>query len=171
MPKRKRRMSFEDALQELQTPGGSTVGVLVKRVGVCHTTFLRWVDRAIGKKSRQKSVRARQSESMKVNTRALGRKFPEAVKQRWKVERRGSKNPNWKDGGDRRHLEAYKAFVAMVIDRDGGACVKCGSDRALVVHHKISSNEAPELLMDFGNVETLCRSCHANEHDLGSKGS
>ncbi len=47
---------------------------------------------------------------------------------------------------------------AEIIDRDGGACVRCGSMERLNVHHKnpyrLSGDNSPD------NLITLCHSCH-----------
>jgi len=49
-----------------------------------------------------------------------------------------------------------------IMGRDGGACVHCGAEALLQVHHIVS-------LLDFGshdddNVATLCDPCHWNNH-------
>jgi len=65
---------------------------------------------------------------------------------------------NRADKNDRR----FSGSRQYVLDRDGNACVKCGSNRGLIVHHKDKSrfNNNPS------NLETLCRSCHAKVHYL-----
>lgn len=100
------------------------------------------------------------------------KKGHKALPERWKQARRGSGNPNWR-GGSRnkredivstRHLIAYKEFVEAILSRDGYRCLRCDSQTELVVHHIKSEKEAPELLMEPTNAETLCRACHVTEH-------
>jgi hypothetical protein len=100
------------------------------------------------------------------------KKGRKALPERWKQARRGSGNPNWR-GGSRnkrkgiittRHLMAYKEFVETILSRDGYRCLRCGSQTKLTVHHIKSEKEAPELLMEPTNTETLCRACHVTEH-------
>lgn len=60
---------------------------------------------------------------------------------------------------------AYKKSV-------GGLCERCLKNGVVVpgviVHHKIRVTPAtiakPEVLLDFNNLELLCRNCHAEEH-------
>jgi len=51
-----------------------------------------------------------------------------------------------------------------VFKRDGHKCVKCGSTDNLEAHHIIPWSVAPELRINLNNGETLCNSCHADEH-------
>ena len=54
----------------------------------------------------------------------------------------------------------------------GGLCERCLAKGQFVpgeiVHHKIhltpNNIEIPEISMDWGNLELLCRNCHAEEH-------
>lgn len=65
---------------------------------------------------------------------------------------------NRADKNDRR----FSGIREYVLDRDGYACVQCGSTRQLAVHHKDCKkfNNSPD------NLVTLCRSCHAKIHSL-----
>lgn len=100
------------------------------------------------------------------------RKGHKALSARWKRDRRGPGNPNWKGGHQSkregristRHLVEYKEFVESIKERDGGQCVRCESPENILVHHIVPETEAPELLMDPDNAETLCRSCHIKHH-------
>lgn len=43
-------------------------------------------------------------------------------------------------------------------------CTSCGTDKALVAHHKKPKGEFPELAFDIGNGVTLCANCHTEHH-------
>ena len=55
----------------------------------------------------------------------------------------------------------------------GGLCERCLKkglyNPGEIVHHKTYINADnitdPQILTDFGNLELLCRKCHAEEHD------
>ncbi len=52
-----------------------------------------------------------------------------------------------------------------VLKRDDYRCVKCGSNRALVVHHKDGRGRGVKRPHnDRDNLETNCRACHINAH-------
>lgn len=58
----------------------------------------------------------------------------------------------------------WDAKRALVLERDGHRCVRCGSKRKLQVHHKTYARFKEELLDD---LETLCggqAGCHKVEH-------
>lgn len=46
------------------------------------------------------------------------------------------------------------------LDRDGYACVRCGTDEALQVDHITPLAVTMDLAFDIDNLQTLCRSCH-----------
>ena len=52
--------------------------------------------------------------------------------------------------------------------RDFGLCVRCGAPGA-IVHHKIHLTprniDNPFISLNPDNLETLCRDCHAAEHE------
>lgn len=55
----------------------------------------------------------------------------------------------------------------VALDRDGHKCVRCGCAResALIVHHKDGNGRgSANPNNDLGNLETLCRACHARHH-------
>lgn len=60
---------------------------------------------------------------------------------------------------------AYTRFANKVMDRDGWACVHCGSTQNLTVMHKVhkgmGGGNGPGDTMD--NAETGCMSCHDKE--------
>ena len=49
------------------------------------------------------------------------------------------------------------------LDRDGWRCVRCESPIDLEIHHKRALANGGEP-MALGNVETLCRDCHIDQH-------
>jgi len=47
-----------------------------------------------------------------------------------------------------------------VLDRDGWACIECGGDRRLSVHH--IEEDGPDF--ESSNLKTLCSACHLLHH-------
>ena len=49
-----------------------------------------------------------------------------------------------------------------------GLCERCQKPDAEIVHHKIYINQNnihnPEITLDWGNLELLCKACHNREH-------
>jgi hypothetical protein len=62
----------------------------------------------------------------------------------------GTKNANWKGG-----IQIYRRFKK-------DACERCQSIKHLIVHHR----DRDRYNNVIENLETLCRSCHATEHDI-----
>ena len=69
--------------------------------------------------------------------------------------------------------KAWRTVRAEALRRDHGMCVRCmerfmnGGEKprlAVMVHHKKSRKEYPELELDLGNLESLCDICHNREH-------
>lgn len=75
---------------------------------------------------------------------------------------RGEKSPNWLGGHDEYRGPDWCEQRRKALQRDEGACVRCGETRDLAVHHKVpfrfcsNSTEANRL----ENLETLCVPCH-----------
>ena len=42
----------------------------------------------------------------------------------------------------------------------GDRCLKCGSSESMHVDHIVPRSKAPELEMDFNNLQTLCETCN-----------
>ena len=61
---------------------------------------------------------------------------------------------------DRRRWE--RARLAA-LDRDDYACTRCGSRIELEVHHVVALEDGGDEY-DVGNLSTLCRGCHIDEH-------
>ena len=55
---------------------------------------------------------------------------------------------------------AWRKVAAQVKERDGFACVDCGTTSGLTVHHLIPVRTAPDLALEHDNCVTVCRSCH-----------
>lgn len=69
--------------------------------------------------------------------------------------------------------KAWRTVRAEALRRDHGMCVRCmerfmnGGEKprlAVMVHHKKSRKEYPELELDLDNLESLCDICHNREH-------
>lgn len=64
--------------------------------------------------------------------------------------------------------KAWKKTRHFVFERDFGLCCRCGKPGD-IVHHKIHLTPAniddPSISLNVDNLETLCRDCHAAEHE------
>lgn len=63
--------------------------------------------------------------------------------------------------------QAWRKTRAYILKRDMGLCVHCGKPGE-IVHHKIhltaENINNPDIALAADNLETLCRECHAIEH-------
>jgi len=59
----------------------------------------------------------------------------------------------------------YSDFEKEVLNRDGGACVNCGTEDTLVVH-KVHSERPDDKLSNF---KTLCKECDAELKDYDAR--
>lgn len=57
------------------------------------------------------------------------------------------------------------------FERDGYACVRCGSADQLEADHVIRLEDRPDLALDVNNLQTLCNPCHVEKtrEDLRNK--
>jgi 5-methylcytosine-specific restriction endonuclease McrA len=64
--------------------------------------------------------------------------------------------------------KAWRDTRAYIFKRDMGLCVRCGKPGE-IVHHKIyltpQNINNPSITLSEDNLETLCRECHAIEHE------
>ena len=64
--------------------------------------------------------------------------------------------------------KAWRDTRRFVFDRDFHLCVRCGKPGE-IVHHKIyltpQNINDPQISLNPDNLETLCRNCHAAEHE------
>jgi len=62
----------------------------------------------------------------------------------------------------------WRAVRDNVFKRDYGLCVRCGAPGE-IVHHKTyltpHNINDPNVTLNPDNLETLCRDCHAAEHE------
>lgn len=63
-----------------------------------------------------------------------------------------------------RDAPEVRAWRAAVLKRDGRACTRCNSTRALHAHHINRWSDAPHLRIAVDNGVTLCQPCHVEEH-------
>lgn len=63
----------------------------------------------------------------------------------------------------KRNNYSYRKWRDDVLERDKN-CMLCGSTNNLVVHHKKSFADYPELRTELNNGITLCDSCHKKLH-------
>lgn len=57
----------------------------------------------------------------------------------------------------------WRALRLQALERDGWACVKCGTRRRLEVDHVKPVRDAPELSFSLDNLQCLCGACHARK--------
>ena len=68
--------------------------------------------------------------------------------------------------------KAWQHTRASYLQSVGGLCERCLKKGlyhpAVIVHHKVYLTEDninnPEMALDYGNLEALCRECHEEEH-------
>lgn len=68
--------------------------------------------------------------------------------------------------------KAWQHTRAAYLRKVGGLCERCMAKGlyhpAVIVHHKVyitkENINRPEIALDFGNLEALCRACHEEEH-------
>jgi 5-methylcytosine-specific restriction endonuclease McrA len=60
----------------------------------------------------------------------------------------------------------WQVLRHVILERDGWACIQCGSHRHLEVDHIIPVRDAPEKAFDPNGLQTLCRSCHTRKTRL-----
>lgn len=64
-----------------------------------------------------------------------------------------------------REQRNYAGRRGAILERDGFKCVRCGSEKSLIVHHRDRKGRDVKVPNnDDGNLETLCRVCHIAEH-------
>lgn len=111
----------------------------------------------------------------KISQRQTGVKLSQAHKTAISKGHSGNKSHLWKGGITPeliclRSRSGYKNWRNEVLERDGRKCVKCGENKKrLVVHHKKSFADFPDLRLDINNGETLCDKCHHKTSDFGWK--
>lgn len=98
-------------------------------------------------------------------TGMTGRTHSEKTKQDMSLNRRGSKNGNWKGGVTSkirqfRRTKEYVRWRTEVINRAGGICEDCGSDENIEAHHIISIHKDITKALDKNNGMALCNACH-----------
>ncbi len=63
---------------------------------------------------------------------------------------------------------AWKKTRQYVFERDFGLCVRCGNVGEIVHHKKHLTRKNinnPNISLGLDNLELLCRTCHAIEHE------
>jgi len=65
--------------------------------------------------------------------------------------------------GDPRNTKAYRRARIKVLNRDGHACMYCGSSEDLTIDHVLSIKNHPELAMDMDNMVIACKICNSRK--------
>lgn len=73
--------------------------------------------------------------------------------------------PEIEEATEARNSWEYIKWRDQVYERDGYACVMCGSKDYIEVHHKKDFVEFPELRYELSNGITLCKQCHSKIHN------
>ena len=80
---------------------------------------------------------------------------------------RGPQHPFWRGGSDPNRGRRWHRMAALIRQRDGDACVRCGRSEAengarLSVDHIVPWRYLPKRLANHpANLVTVCKSCHA----------
>ena len=82
---------------------------------------------------------------------------------------KGTYNPKYYQKRISYSHKGYGKFRRDVLERDGYACVCCGYDDNLEVHHLKGVTENPELMSEVDNGVTLCKYCHSKFHHIYSR--
>lgn len=82
-------------------------------------------------------------------------------------DRESEKDEHRKKYYDYINSEEWKIKRAQVIERDGGRCRACLSNKYLNIHHLTYDRVFNESLND---LITVCHECHCKIHDLGKSG-
>lgn len=62
--------------------------------------------------------------------------------------------------------QRWKALRLQVLERDGWACVECGSHIRLEIDHIEPVRDRPDLSYSLGNLQALCGRCHSRKTRL-----
>ena len=68
-----------------------------------------------------------------------------------------------KDKCDFYNSKVWKDTRKKILNRDK-TCMKCGSDKDLIIHHIIKREDNYDLAFNESNLITLCRECHSYYH-------
>lgn len=65
----------------------------------------------------------------------------------------------------RQHERNFGGLRDAALERDGYACVLCGTKEQLVVHHLDGNGRGSQSVQNtLENLQTLCRACHQRVH-------
>lgn len=92
-------------------------------------------------------------------------KDPEYGKQKTKEWSRANQEKRKQANSEYHNKIRYGGNREKCFERDGYKCVRCGSTKQLVPHHKDGSGQTDNPNHDLDNLETLCRKCHMALHD------
>jgi hypothetical protein len=81
---------------------------------------------------------------------------PEYIRKQ-SVAKRGNKNPKWKGGNSRTHINGLYTPLIKSLKQQ---CCMCGSKTKLVIHHIDGDYKHNEL----SNMAVVCRGCHNTIH-------
>ena len=57
----------------------------------------------------------------------------------------------------------WRALRMQALDRDGWACVQCGTRHWLECDHVLPVRDRPDLAYTLSNLQMLCGACHARK--------
>lgn len=97
-----------------------------------------------------------------------GKRYCSRICQRMglSVMRRGHLNPLYRGGRSdlRRHIPHWDALRKRIVERDGHRCQDCGRGNCRLLVHHIVPWQMGGHPTSFGNLVTLCMSCHRFRH-------
>jgi 5-methylcytosine-specific restriction endonuclease McrA len=93
-----------------------------------------------------------------------------------RTSKAGAASHLWRGGKTKeaqvfRTRAAYREWRLAVFQRDGFACVLCGSRKKIEADHIIPQSERRDLALDLDNGRTLCRPCHEETETFGNRQS
>ena len=77
--------------------------------------------------------------------------------------KRGDRHPNWRGGSQANLRGTRSSFTTRQVKLDS-VCKDCGTTTDLHAHHIQRVADRKDLAFDPGNIEILCRVCHAGKH-------
>ena len=152
MPPVKFKWSLIEEICQLRSQGNNVKGI-AEIVGIHRKTIYDWLKK--GEKARRGKYAQFYSDWLDAS-------------EQYKLVKpnKGTYNPKYYQKRLSYSHKGYGKFRRDVLERDGYACVCCGYDDELEVHHLEGATENPDLMAVVDNGVTLCKYCHSKFHHI-----